>query len=113
VRLNLGRIDEAAAEAARAAMQAAEEDGTAPRVVQLHQEEQDAAIRYLLGDPALAESLPQPPVDYAGLTLSEYQERYRSWREVNNPKTWVTERTHWVRLLRSQPEGLGDDGLPG
>jgi integrase len=109
VRLNLGRIDEAAAEAARAALQAAEEDGTAARVIQLHQKEQDAAIRYLLGDPALAASLPQPAVDYVELTLAEYHERYyRSWREVNKPKTWVTERTHWVRLLHPQPEGLGD-----
>lgn len=108
VRVSLGRVTEAEAEAARVAMQRAEDRGDVGRVLALHERDADAAVRYLVGDPGLDAS-PVLPVDHGALTLAAYQaEHYATWRAAERPRSWRSEASHWSRLLRPEPEGLGD-----
>ena len=70
--VSLRYVTEAQASTALARIQAEEDAGTVARVFALHAEDPDAAIRYLLGDDAIADLLPEGPVDYASMTVETY-----------------------------------------
>ncbi len=103
VRLNLGRVTEDQAEAARARLQAHEDQGTAGPVLALYQQDERGeadARSYLLGDPGKAELLPAPRVDYSAMRLRDYfRDRYAPWRGEARPAAWKSEQSHWRRIL--------------
>lgn len=99
--ISLGYVTEPEADRALATMQAEEDAGTVSRVLARHREAPDAAVRYLVGDPAEVELLPAPEVDHGGLTLREYFETcYKPWRAEHRPRSWRGELTSWNRILR-------------
>jgi integrase len=75
VRLNLSRVTEGQAEAACIAMQAAEADGTALRVLALAHRDAEGAVRHLISDAAEARFLPEDAVDHGAMTVTEYFDR--------------------------------------
>ena len=108
--LALKYVTEAEAQLACATMQAEEDAGTASRVLARYAADADAAVRYLVGDPAEERLLPKPVPNYRLMTVRQYHETYyAAWRSKKKPKTWISEQSHWRRLLRS--DGLGETQL--
>lgn len=96
--VSLGYVVEAAADAARRALQAEQDAGTVGRVLALHETDPEAVIAYLTGDQELELELGP---DYASMTLAEYHAVvYAPHRREARPRSWPSEEGHWRRILR-------------
>jgi integrase len=101
VSISLKYVTEAEAAVALVTIRQEEEKGTISRIIALHEENPEAAIKHLVGDPGVAELLPAPATDYGSMTLQEYYDAvYAPWRAADRPKSWRSERGHWGRILR-------------
>jgi integrase len=112
VRVNLGRVDEAAADRALAGLQRLENEGAAPRVLALLDAEPERARLFLLeGDPAEVELLAPAPIDYGAMTVAEYFDAVY-WPARIDPKSPIgvaastaeTELWCWRHSGKGQPK---------
>jgi len=101
ISLALRYVPKTEAESALHTLQREETAGTVSRILAMHRENPDAAVRYLIGDPAFGELMPEPTLDYGGMFIREYHDAvYTPWRKDDRPRTWRSEQGHWVRILR-------------
>ena len=95
--ISLGVVTQAEGDRAKAQMNLEEAQGTAQRVISLHEANPEACIAYLLGDPAV-ELLRIPPA-YGTWSLRRY------YTEVFEPvrslavRGWPQERNRWTQIL--------------
>jgi integrase len=103
----LGYLSEEQAATCEEAMNREEGRAGHNRIEIMFDQDRDAAIRYLLGDPGVRELLGPPAVDYGVMRVADYFEReYKPWREKAKPKSWRVEDAFWRRLL--EPNGIGE-----
>lgn len=86
-----------------------EDRGRIRDLMRLRADDLDELRAFLLAGADVAGAFPEPTPDYAGMTLQNYQEaHYLPWRAKTNPRTWVSEASHWRKILKPKPDGLGD-----
>ena len=100
--LSLGVVTQTEAERAKERMNLEEAQGTAQRVVALREENPEACIAYLLGDPAV-DLLRIPPAYKTWSLRRYYTEIFEPVRSVE-VRGWPQERNRWNQILA----GIGD-----